>query len=246
MKSKVVDLFGNNNDHKKYSNLLNDLVKPFEQEFPEDYGMEDIYGFGMNAWNFGNMSLILSKEEFEKIITSNSLIDSEISLLKKMIKIKTTKFNKHHLFIDDFAVEKVDEEIKLTVTTISQDAYLENVMDEMAVHQADFEAGYIDRYAIVLKRLKPCIKWIYGVVPDNQIIERGEAHIYLVNEEIDDFEKWLQQNFDQFFILELENEDLDKKNWPKNRDYKLFKQWFKVEFSSMIYDTEHYPIDKEE
>jgi hypothetical protein len=246
MKSKVVDLFGNNNDQKKYSNLLNDLVKPFEQEFPEDYGMEDIYGFGMNAWNFGNMSLILSKEEFEKIITSNSLIDSEISLLKKMIKIKTTKFKKHNRFIDDFAVKEVDEEIRLTVTTISQEAYLENVMGEMAEHQADFEAGFIDRYAIVLKRLEPCIKWIYGVEPKYQIVEGGEPHIYLVTEEVGDLEQWLRKNFNKFFALELENEIPDKKKWPQNRNFKMFKQWFNVELSTMIYDLENIPVYKED
>ncbi|MCK5370591.1 MAG: hypothetical protein KAQ62_18640 [Cyclobacteriaceae bacterium] len=247
MKNKVVDLFGNNkNDQTQYSSLLIDFVKPFEQEFPEDYSMEDIYSFGMNSWNFGNMSLILPRKEYEKIISSNSLLHTESNILKKMINLKTTKFKKHNRFFDDFALEEVDEEIKLTVTTISKDTFLENMMNEMEGQEADFEAGYINRYAIVLKPLKPYVKWIHGVEPDDQIIENSEANIYLVNEEIGDLEKWLKKNYNKFFALELENQLLDRKKWPQNRNYKMFKQWFKVELSTMIYDLENNPVYKED
>lgn len=69
-KNKVIDLFGGKNAIPNkgiaYSKLMDQFLAPFQNDFPEDFYLEDIFGFAITAWNFGNMSTLMSKEEFEK------------------------------------------------------------------------------------------------------------------------------------------------------------------------------------
>jgi hypothetical protein len=58
------------------------------------------------------------------------------------------------------------------------------------------------------------------------------------DDKIDDVEKWLIKKFDKFFMMELDEWCANKKEWPQKRNYKMFKLWFKVEISEMIYDLE--------
>lgn len=65
--------------------------------------------------------------------------------------------------------------------------------------EADFEEAYINRSAIVIKPLKPCFDWINSLYPENPIYTVDEPNIYLVDDNIDDVEKWLKKKFDTFF-----------------------------------------------
>ena len=69
MKNKIISLFGNDKDVQnrriKYSNLIDQFIAPFENDFSNDLFIEDIFDFSINAWNFGNMNSIVPKEEFE-------------------------------------------------------------------------------------------------------------------------------------------------------------------------------------
>ena len=250
MKNKVVKLFGDNHNGQngKYAALLNDFIKHFEHNFPDDFELEDIIYFGMNAWNFGNMSLILSKEEFKKILLEASSQGSEIDLIKKMVDRKIAKFKEHDLFIADFELKEVDGVAVITVKTEQETEFLENLMEDMRLpaEKTDFEEGYINRHAIVVKPQKPYFDWIASIDDLFMTYEESEVNIYLVTEEIDDLGQWLKRNYAKFFALELENEITDKKRWPKKRTYKMFQQWFTVEFSTMIYDLENNPVYKED
>jgi hypothetical protein len=73
-----------------------------------------------------------------------------------------------------------------------------------------------------------------------------ETNIYLVDDKIDDVEKWLKKKFDKFFMMELDEWFENKKDWPQKRNYKMFKQWFQVDVSTMIYDLEKNPVLKSE
>ena len=57
--------------------------------------------------------------------------------------------------------------------------------------------------------------------------------------------KYLKKNFDRVFCSELWSWDMDENNWPKNRTYKLFTEWFEVTTHCILYDLEKYPINKE-
>ena len=253
MDNKVIDMFsGKNiiqNEGKKYSAMLDELIKPFESDFPDDMDIEDIISFGCNAWNLGCMSEIMPKNEFANLLASSDPFpEPEKTILKKMIELKKKKFASFDRFIDDFELKEKNGELVLTVLTQEKEAFLTKLMEETPDYipgEADFEEGYINRHAIVIKPLQPFFDWINALYPEDPINEVDEANIYLVDDGIDDVEKWLKKKFDKFFTLELEDWHTNKKEWPQKRSYKMFKQWFSVDISTMIYDMENKPVYKE-
>ena len=82
--------------------------------------------------------------------------------------------------------------------------------------------------------------------PDDDDFEEDikETNIYLIDDTIDDVEKWLKKKFDKFFMMELDEWHTNKKEWPQKRNYKMFNLWFQVEISRMIYDLEKQPVLK--
>lgn len=71
-----------------------------------------------------------------------------------------------------------------------------------------------------------------------------ETRTYLISEDIEDIDKWLAKKFDKQFIFELESWHTTKKEWPQKRNYKMFKEWFKIDISRLIYDFEKNSIIK--
>lgn len=257
MKNKVIDLFGSKivpNTGVKYSELLEKFMTPFEHEFKEYEYIEDIFEFAINAWNIGNIEVLLPKGEFEK--ATELINEKEINavLLRKMIDYKISNFKEYENFIVDFELKEVNNggDPILTVITQEKEAYLANMMDGLdneGLHSPDdFEENYINRVAITLKPLQPLIDWHNNLYPDSKIDETNiaETNIYLVDDKIDDIETWLKKKFDKFFMMELNDWHTNKKEWPQRRNYKMFKLWFRVEISEMIYDLEKKPIQKYE
>jgi len=259
MKNKVINLFENNkivpNSGVKYSDLLEQFMNPFMSGFKDYEYVEDIIEFAINAWNFGNMKSIIPPEEFDETRKDIPKTDIDFVLLNKMIDYKAEKFKEYENFIVDFELKQIDNgDPILRVITQEQDAYLTNMLDVMEKEdsqqysQEDFEENYINRVAIILKPLQPLIDWHNSIYPDSKIDETdiAETNIYLVNDEIDDIEKWLKKKFDKFFMLELSDWHTNKKEWPQRRNYKMFKLWFRIEISEMIYDLEKSPVLKSE
>ncbi|MFA5297705.1 MAG: hypothetical protein WC389_05790 [Lutibacter sp.] len=251
-KNKVINLFGNKNvisntTGLSYSALLDKFIAPFENDFPKDYYIEEIFQFALNAWNFGNLSLLIPKKEFEKTMASASA-DDEINypLLKKMISHKAKNFKEFTNFISDFELTKKNGEDVLTVITQSEENYLAEMMNSIdnQYEIGEYEENYINRHAIVLKPLQPFVDWFINLYPNEEVPEFDESNIYLVNDEIYDLELWLKKKFDKFFMLELGDWHLNKKEWPQKRNYKMFKEWFHIEVSTMIYDLVKEPISK--
>ncbi len=255
MKNKIINLFDNNkviqNKGVKYSVLLEQFLKPFANEFKDVEYIEDIFEFAINAWNFGNMKAIIPQDEFKN--TTQFIQDQEndinSKLLLKMIDYKVANFKNHTNFIVDYELKETNNEPVLSITTQSEDAHLSNMITTLdnEITPDDFEENYINRNAIIIKPLQPFIDWHNNLYPNNTIDQTDiEVDLYLVNSEIDDLEKWLKKKFDKFFMLELENWHTDKKEWPQKRNYKMFKQWFEVQTSDLIYDLEKKPVLKSE
>jgi hypothetical protein len=252
MKNKVINLFGNDmivqNKGEKYSELLEKFMIPFQNsildfEFPEDF-----LEFALLAWNFGNMKALMPKEEFTKIMSTTPDKKVDSSLLKKMIDFKYKNFKEYTNFIVDFEFKITDDDTILVVTTQEKDAYFSNVFNDKD-DQMEFKENYINRSAIIIKPLQPFLDWVNNLYSDennenNEENEVCEVNIYLVNEEITDLEMYLQKKFDKFFMMELEARNTNKKKWPQKRNYKMFKQWFQIQTSYMIYDLEKNPIFK--
>ncbi len=242
-KNKLISLFRNNKDVPiegiKYSDLLNDFIEPFEKDFPSDYSIEDVFDFAINAWNFATLGKALPPEDFQDTPPLSKSSAKENAIHQKMIALKATKFDDYDRYILDYTLEAENiGELKLTVITGDAEAFFESIED-------DFAENYINRSAIVLKPQQPFFDWINNLYPDDKVTEAEEANIYLIDD-MDDLEKWLKKKFDKLFTMELDEWHTNKKEWPQKRNYKMFKQWFQVDKSTMIYDLERSPIIKEE
>lgn len=258
MKNKVINLFGNNkivpNKGVKYSELLEQFMYPFMNRFKDYENIGDIIEFSINAWNMGNIKVLLPKEGFKEIISNApNQEDIDFHLLKKMIDFKAKKFKEYTNFIADYELKEVNDggDPVLTVITQESEAYLSNMangIEENNMHgQEDFEENYINRNAIIIKPQQAFIDWLGNLYPDNIFIEDvKKSNIYLVDDDIDDIEKWLKKKFDTFFTMELQDWHTNKKEWPQKRNYKMFNLWFDIEISEMIYDLERKPVLKSE
>lgn len=250
MKSKVINLFGNKaivqNQGVKYSELLEQFITPFESDFDNVEFYEDVIDFALTAWNFGNIKLLLPEGEANNIINSIEDEDLDLDLINRMIAYKVSNFSEFTNFIVDFEVSEGDGDPVLTVVTQEEDDYLtdmaENMEDSHSEH--DFEENYINRNAIILKPLQPFLDWFDNLYPDESD-GMDESVTYLVSVDIENVETWLKKEFDKLFIRELEGWHTNKKEWPQMRTYKMFKEWFQVDLSTMVYDLEKEPVFKE-
>jgi hypothetical protein len=253
-KGKVLNLFGDTkigqNKEEKYSTLLEKFISPFAHEFIAFEYQEDIFDFAISAWNFGNMSAIIDKKEFKEILSLAKDDAINYPLLKKMIAHKVSNFKEFTNFIVDFEIEQIKDILKLTVATEKEESYMTNLLDgasEPASKKDDFEENFINRSAISLKPLQPFIDWHNAIYPDSKIDESffNEVNIYLINNSnFDDIEAYLKKKFDRYFMMELDGWHTNKKEWPQRRTYKVFKEWFRIDISTAVYDLEKKPVSK--
>lgn len=250
MKNKVINLFNKPqivvpNTGVKYSQLLEKFLEPFINDFEDVEFNEDIIEFGINAWNSANMKVLLPKQENDDVF--DTLVDNEIkvALLKRMIDYKISHFKNYTNFIVDYDLEETIEDPILKITTQEQDAYLGLMFEKLDEEnkQANFDENYINRSAIIIKPLQPFIDWCSNLYLED-MNDIKETRTYLISEDIEDIDSWLEKKFDKFFTFELEYWHTNKKEWPQKRNYKMFKEWFQIDISRLIYDFELKPIIK--
>ena len=102
----------------------------------------------------------------------------------------------------------------------------------------------INRADVILKYKAPFIQWVNDADPykDNPGItlesENKDCTVYLILEDdAENLEEWISFNFEQLFESEIEDWYTDESLWPKNRNRKLFDEWFDVECHSVLIDT---------
>jgi hypothetical protein len=103
----------------------------------------------------------------------------------------------------------------------------------------------IDRSAITITHKKPFIDWTNILFPTLKMHENmlGESKTYLAKSNYDDAEKFIKKNWKEIFENELESICIDEKEWPENRTFKLFNEWFSYEIADWVYDMiEHKPM----
>lgn len=111
-----------------------------------------------------------------------------------------------------------------------------------------YDYEMINRNAVMVKAKKPFYDWIHYVDPEFPVVDDDEGTIYLIQElqTKQKIENWLKKNFDQIFTNELAAYHTDTDDWPQKRTFKIFKDWFTVEITSMIVDLVDTPIIKED
>jgi len=97
----------------------------------------------------------------------------------------------------------------------------------------------LNRGVVIVRPKQPYLDWAAGLddsglVPD----PTGEQTVYLIPSYEDDGEAWtvLESVYPMIFEHELAGWDTDETTWPQGRDFAMFRDWFAVEFHSVVED----------
>lgn len=112
----------------------------------------------------------------------------------------------------------------------------------------------INRSLILLIPRQPVLDWIKRVDPEplNLTLEdlRQEQDAFLLDqgsiESVEDARRWVHRRWRTFFEQYLYDWYTDESWWPQNRSLKMFRDWFDVEFHSMVWDLSKQPIVHED
>ena len=107
----------------------------------------------------------------------------------------------------------------------------------------------LNRGAVIVRPKQPFLDWAASLDASDILPDRdGEKTVYLVPECEDDFEavEVLSQVYDIIFEEELFGWHTRESDWPKNRTFAMFRDWFDVEFHSVIVDICDYSLEDDE
>lgn len=98
----------------------------------------------------------------------------------------------------------------------------------------------INRTAITIKGKKPFMEWANSFDDGGPKMDINDIHptVYLIPEKYDEYnyENFLKKNFKTIFESELDSWMTDPSVWPKIRTYTIFREWFDIQVSDMIFD----------
>ena len=254
MKSKIVNMKNDKNNEENYSTMLSKLIEPFVDEFPAEMNYNEIIQFACNAWNMACIGQNVNDEILNIVFNSEKISEIYNDIMKKMFEIKKEKFSDYNDLINDFDIEEKDGEIFLSVYTMNKDDYFDEEMydsfdqdlfdEEFGFDESDYYPGYIDRVSLFVKAKQPFLEWRDKVYANEYVYRDYEPTVYLISDDNSDIEKWLKKNYNEIFMRELERWNENEKTWPQKRSFKMFKQWFSIDFGTMVYDLEEEPVIK--
>lgn len=107
----------------------------------------------------------------------------------------------------------------------------------------------INRTALIVKPKQPFADWLTAVDPRGSLTLpeiREDTTVFLLPDEAFqmDLEKVLREFFEDIFEQVLWEWATDEGDWPKERSYEKFREWFDVEFHSGVIDLAEDPIDQ--
>ena len=107
----------------------------------------------------------------------------------------------------------------------------------------------LNRMAIVVLPREELIDWVNSVDPEHPIwldavSDRGNVYLIPEFEAIEDAEDWVEDHFEEIFENELRDWVPDEKDWPSERTFETFLEWFDVLYDIVAFDTVNEPIRK--
>lgn len=119
----------------------------------------------------------------------------------------------------------------------------------------DYPRLTINRGLIVLIPKQPVLDWIMEVDPNppvgltlKELSQEQDA--FLVSqravETVEDAQRWVYRRWKMFFERYLDEWYTEESWWPKNRSLKMFKQWFDIQYQSMVWDLSDEMIEHED
>lgn len=108
----------------------------------------------------------------------------------------------------------------------------------------------INRTVVTVTPEQPFIDWANSFNDNGPQLEPSELYptSYLIPDNYDElsYDKFIRQRFTIIFEAELSSWMLDPADWPKDRSYKAFKQWFDIRVSDTVFDLGSGKIEHEE
>jgi len=107
----------------------------------------------------------------------------------------------------------------------------------------------INRAVLIVKPKQPFLEWTIAVDPTcvKFTLEnlRKDCHSYLVPQIWfePDKDKLLEEFYAPVFEDQLMGWHTVPEDWPKDRNLKMFREWFDVEFHGMVFDLLDEPIE---
>lgn len=116
---------------------------------------------------------------------------------------------------------------------------------------SEFYPSTINRGLIILLPRKQAYDWIMRVDPDQPKLTlddiRQDCDGLLVPQgEVQDLEgarAWVYENWEMFLEEFLTDWNEDEESWPEKRTLKLFKDWFDIHYSSLVWDFANEPVE---
>ncbi|MCD6544718.1 MAG: hypothetical protein J7K34_09440 [Flavobacteriaceae bacterium] len=229
-KNKIIQL---NRDN--YSELLNEFLEKFSKDFPVDYNTWEKLDFTIEVWNITNIKKFVPEDLFSESARLSEDMEDTGQLFNKMIDYKLKYYIDYDKFIVDYNFDFEDEPPRFEVTVGDMNAYIKAIEER----ELEEEGNLINRHAIILKPKKLFENWMENLLDKDFDDNIYGAKIYMIDDDIFELEDWVAENFDDLFVRELEVVILNKDKWPKNRTYSMFKKWFKIDFSTMVYDLDN-------
>ena len=110
----------------------------------------------------------------------------------------------------------------------------------------------INRTVVIIKPKKPFVDWINSMPDDSSVytIEQiSKDNLTFLIPEYDNPQSsynYIKKNYEMIFGFELWGWITAEELWPKNRNWKMFNEWFDVEVNSEVFDLVDKNIEKED
>ena len=112
----------------------------------------------------------------------------------------------------------------------------------------------VNRTAVTLVGAQPYIDWTRhtdadankGALTVARAKPYGTAFLLPELELEEDVQEWVEENASWLFEFQLSSWTDDEAAWPKTRDLKTFRDWFRVDIHSLVVDVADDDIEGEE
>ena len=112
----------------------------------------------------------------------------------------------------------------------------------------------INRSLVLLRHTQTFLGWIKGVDTDPTLtleVLNDDSEAFLIpgdtvilNET--DALRWVEAHWSVLFDHMLNEWVTDEETWPKKRSLKMFRQWFTIEYHSMVWDLDKTQFEVED
>ena len=112
----------------------------------------------------------------------------------------------------------------------------------------------INRTAVSITGAQPYIDWTrrHDAAADRGMLTvaharpYGTAYLLPELELEEDVQEWIEENAAWLFEFQLSSWTDDESTWPRSRDFKTFREWFRIDVHSVVVDMADNEIEGEE